>query len=475
MHGRRRTGFFDEEGRWEVTQQNPRLAELQVWSGLTLALALALALAWVGLIWFWPGLGLPLDGPDGDRRWWIRWDGWIWLAEEPDGELQLGESATIGPSYRELQCSAATVIAWKPPNTSATSLPAMDAKVDDLTSKEVSGLRRLTPNLTWRRLTLLSKSGNNGHPGSSQKSRYLNTYETFLELLLGKEKDTNTGDYDSIVDRFQASGKLALNAFGTGPGLTGQQSAGKGSSGASSIGRVSSGAGEASSHRLRSAAPGESLRSQANLESGASAQAFNDFVGADSTLQVEDSSYYPHYQHQQGQNQTSSKGAAVAQQEELDGAAVVSLLDGPSHELDAVLVGAEDPEAEDDGLTPEAAAKLREALFPAISATSGPRWDDLLNLNPDFLTQPGAGAEMEMQLHFGTVDAAQARSSWLQQWGNVLTGYTDHVWGDLEPLAAEARREVEQLKTRDPEVPGPPPETKALDRLRQILAHVRGF
>jgi hypothetical protein len=171
----------------------------------------------------------------------------------------------------------------------------------------------------------------------------------------------------------------------------------------------------------------------------------------------------------------SSRGAAVAEQERLDGAAVVSLLDGPSDELDAVLLGAEDPEAEDDALTPGAAAKLREALFPANSSSSGPRWDDLLNFNPDFLTEPGPLAEAEMQLHLGTTDSAEARSNWLQLWGNVLTGYTDHVWGDLEPLAAEARREIEQLKARDPEVPGPPPETKALDRLRQILGHVRGF
>lgn len=291
----------------------------------------------------------------------------------------------------------------------------------------------------------------------------------------GKGKAAEGEGSGSMVDRIQASGRLALNAFGTGPDLTGQQPAGKGSSGTSSIDRVSSGAGEASSHRLRSAAPGESLRSQAHSDSTASAQAFNDFVSADSTLEVEDLVHPHHLQHQNLHDTFPSRGAAVAEQERLDGAAVVSLLDGPSDELDAVLLGAEDPEAEDDALTPEAAAKLREALFPASSSSSGPRWDDLLNFNPNFLTEPGPLAEAEMQLHLGTTDSAEARSNWLQLWGNVLTGYTDHVWGDLEPLAAEARREIEQLKARDPEVPGPPPETKALDRLRQILGHVRGF
>ncbi|KAM5356347.1 hypothetical protein ACJ41O_002993 [Fusarium nematophilum] len=292
----------------------------------------------------------------------------------------------------------------------------------------------------------------------------------------GKGKDTDTEDTSSsIIDRLQASGRLALNAFGTGPDLNGRQSAGKGSSGIGSIDSFSSGAGEASSYRLHSAAPGESLRSKAHLESGASAQAFNDFASAETTLGVEHPDHHGRLsiQSRNQHEQPPPNGQAITAQESRDGAAVVSLLEGPSGELDGVLLGNQDPNNEDDGLTPEAAAKLRDALFSGKPTSSGPRWDDLLNFNPDFLTQSGAHAEFELQLHLGTTDTTEARSSWLQQWGNVLTGYTDQVWGDLEPLAAEARRELEQLRFQDPEVPGPP-ETKALDRLRQILAHVRG-
>ncbi|KAF4961956.1 hypothetical protein FSARC_9947 [Fusarium sarcochroum] len=287
----------------------------------------------------------------------------------------------------------------------------------------------------------------------------------------GKARDTGTRDTDSITNRLQASGRLALNAFGTGPGLSGQPPEGKASSSSSSIGRISSSTGEAASHRLRSTAQGESLRSQTNLDSGTSAQAFNDFVSADSTLEFHDLSRYEN-SHDQSYDLPVGQSTAVNEQEKLDGAAVVNLLDGPSDELDAVLLGAEIPDTEDEGLTPEAAAKLREALFPANSVSSGPGLDDLLNFNPDFLTQPGAEAEFERQLHLGTADTDEARNNWLQQWGNVLTGYTDYVWGDLEPLIAEARKEVEESKARGSEGAS---ETKALDRLRQVLAHVRRF
>ncbi|KAM0563804.1 hypothetical protein ACHAPJ_000010 [Fusarium lateritium] len=309
-------------------------------------------------------------------------------------------------------------------------------------------------------------SKDNGQPPEPHKGNDASTNSE------GKARDTRTEDPDSITNRLQASGRLALNAFGTGPDLSGQPPAGKASSsGGSSLGRISSGTGEASLHRLRSTAQSESLRSQTNLDSGASAQAFNDFVSAGSTLEFDDPGRYES-PHNQSYDLPAGQSTAVNKQEKLDGAAVISLLDGPSDELDAVLLGAEDPEAQDEGLTPEAAAKLREALFPTNSMPSGPRLDDLLNFNPDFLTQPGAEAEFERQLHLGTADTDEARNNWLRQWGNVLTGYTDHVWGDLEPLIAEARKEVEESKAQGS---GAAPETKALDRLRQVLAHVRGF
>ncbi|KAH7223439.1 hypothetical protein BKA60DRAFT_669500 [Fusarium oxysporum] len=269
----------------------------------------------------------------------------------------------------------------------------------------------------------------------------------------GKATDNGSGNSDSITSRLQASGRLALHAFGTGPDISGQRPGEKASSSGSSItGRNSSSTGDASSHRLRSTAHGESLRSQTNLVSGASAEAFDAFFSADATLEVEDASQYGRLPNQS--HHIPSTPSAVLEQEKMDGAAVVNLLDDSSGGLD------------------EAAAKLRETLFPADSVFSGFRWDDLLNFNPEFLDQAGPEADFERQLHFGTTSADEVRNSYLEQWDKVLNGYTEYVWGDLEPLIAEARREVEEVKTQGLDAV---PQTKALDRLRQILGHVRGF
>jgi hypothetical protein len=300
--------------------------------------------------------------------------------------------------------------------------------------------------------------------------------------LKGKGKQTKKEDTSPIADRLQASGRLVLDALGSGPELSGQQptrkadpSGSNSNSNSNSIGKISSSTGEISSHRLLSSIQAESLRSKSNLNSGPSVQAFNDFVSASVTLDIDNDNA--------NLNEAALKkiyhskaiytSHDVSEQEKLDGAAVVSLLDGHSNELDVVLVGSHEPiaEVDDDALTPEAAAKLREALFSDNSAFTGPRLDDLLNFNPGFLDQPGPEAELERQLYLGTRDTDQARSSWLQQWGNVLAGYTEHVWGDLEPLIIEARREVEESKAQGPGIVS---ETKALDRLRQVLAHIRG-
>ncbi|KAF5559626.1 hypothetical protein FPHYL_7004 [Fusarium phyllophilum] len=287
----------------------------------------------------------------------------------------------------------------------------------------------------------------------------------------GKAIDNDSEKPDSITNRLLASGRLALHAFGTGPDISGQRPDEKASSSGSSItGRNSSSTGEASSHRLRSTAPGESLRSQANLVSGASAEAFDAFLSADSKLEVEDATQHGRLPNQS--HHIPSTPSAILEQEKKDGAAVVNLLDDTSGALDGVLLGAYDPDAVDEDLTPEAAAKLREAFFTADSAFSGFRWDDLLNFNPEFLDQAGPEADFERQLHFGTTSADEVRNSYLDQWDKVLNGYTEYVWGDLEPLIAEARREVVEVKNQGLDAV---PQTKALDRLRQILGHVRRF
>ncbi|KAK7416129.1 hypothetical protein QQX98_005457 [Neonectria punicea] len=276
----------------------------------------------------------------------------------------------------------------------------------------------------------------------------------------GKEKDTAARASSSITARLQASGRLAFNAVTGGPDLAGQQVGEKGTTSFGSIDRASSTVGEASSNTSRTRGMGESIRMQSPLDSSMASQAFNEFVGSESSFGFE-----PHHHHQAYQRETIS----VADQERADGAAVVSFLNDSS-EMDSVLVGAHSDTADDGDLTPEVATKLREALFNSTHLDS--RWDDMLNFTPGFLSQPDASAE-DVQLHMGTRDVDEARSIWLQQWGDVLSSYTDQVWGDLEPLAAEARREVEQL-TSNEAAPNRPSETKALDRLRQILAHVRG-
>ncbi|KAK7418317.1 hypothetical protein QQZ08_011304 [Neonectria magnoliae] len=276
----------------------------------------------------------------------------------------------------------------------------------------------------------------------------------------GKEKDTAAGASSSITARLQASGRLAFNAVTGGPDLAGQQVGGKGTTSFGSVDRASSTVGEASSNRPRTGGMGESIRMQSPLDSSEASQAFNEFVGSESSLGFE-----PRHHHQPNQRETIS----VADQERADGAAVVDFLNDTS-EMDSVVVGAHSDTADDDDLTPEAATKLRETLFNSTRLDS--YWDGMLNFTPDFLSQPDASAE-DVQLHMGTRDVDKALSIWLQQWGDVLSSYTDQVWGELEPLAAGARREVEQL-TSSEAVPNRSSETKALDRLRQILAHVRG-
>ncbi|KAH8735369.1 hypothetical protein BGZ61DRAFT_440121 [Ilyonectria robusta] len=273
----------------------------------------------------------------------------------------------------------------------------------------------------------------------------------------GKEKHASTSASRSIANRLQASGRLALNAVTGGPDLASQQVGEKGAASFSNL--DTSKAGEASSHRLHWTGMGDSMRMQTSLDTSTASRAFNDFVGSGSSLDFEQQ-----HHHQQSYQRDSS----FVKQQRVDGAAVVNLLDGPDDdELD---LGAHTDAADDDGLSPEAAAKLREALFNSTHLE--PRWDDMLNFTPDFLSEPAASAE-DAQLHLGTRNLDEARSIWLHQWSDVLSSYTDQVWGDLEPLAAEARREVEELSSREA-VPNQAPETKALDRLRQILAHVRG-
>ncbi|KAH8889514.1 hypothetical protein GQ53DRAFT_217706 [Thozetella sp. PMI_491] len=170
--------------------------------------------------------------------------------------------------------------------------------------------------------------------------------------------------------------------------------------------------------------------------------------------------------------------SSVAEQEGRDGNEVAALLSAPD---EAPL------ELPDDNMmTPEDQASLRRALFGGDGASERPfssDWDDLLNFIPGYLRTPDGGRfgefdasatamAQESLAHMGISDPTEASKTWVGQWSDVLSRYQDEVWGDLGSLVQEAREEVQRLE--HPQGESPPPEPKALLRLRAILGHLRG-
>lgn len=162
---------------------------------------------------------------------------------------------------------------------------------------------------------------------------------------------------------------------------------------------------------------------------------------------------------------TTSALGAVSAQELDDGADVSQLLSSADFDLDLDV----EPEAP---LGPEQLASLRRALFEGgeNGQAFGSNWDNLLNFQPDFLVR---GDRDGLEQHFGTRDEAEAANQWLEQWSDVLSNYNDEVWGDLGDLAQEARRELDEAKGETGSG-GQPANMKALNRLRQVLSHLRG-
>ena len=197
-------------------------------------------------------------------------------------------------------------------------------------------------------------------------------------------------------------------------------------------------------------------------------------------------------QHNSNPHQPTS---AVAEQESRDGLDVVNLLavDGPPEE---------EPVYGDIELAEDEITALRRALFgsesddgssPSLSTAADQNWDNVLNFIPDFvrpnrlggyedgdgqssspihMERGAAGIKShETQAVMGMKHSAESTRQWLDQWHDVLTRYDDQVWGGLSPLVAQAREEVGQLKQSEPDQA--PAAAKALDRLRQILGHLR--
>ncbi|SPQ18970.1 63c87383-ce0a-4f40-836c-052697bdd762 [Thermothielavioides terrestris] len=158
---------------------------------------------------------------------------------------------------------------------------------------------------------------------------------------------------------------------------------------------------------------------------------------------------------------------SVAEQEARDGADVVALLSDDG--LDHVYTYSSEPISRAD------LARLREALFGKdTDHESLLVWDNVLNFIPEYLEPhagQGVGPGDNLAMHFGTVDADEARQTWISQWSRLLTSYQDEVWGDLGGLVEEARTEVKRMEETRPDEK--PQEPKALLRLRAILGHLR--
>ena len=175
----------------------------------------------------------------------------------------------------------------------------------------------------------------------------------------------------------------------------------------------------------------------------------------------------------------------VAAQESRDGLDVVNLLsaNGPPEE---------EPNYDDIELAEDEATALKRALFGDSNGQPLPstqEWDNVLNFIPDYVRPHTTGGydhdgtagsastkSHETQAALGMPHSSETTRLWIEQWHGVLTRYDDEVWGGLSPLVAQAREEVDQLKETEEaeERAARPASTKALDRLRQILGHLRG-
>ena len=165
----------------------------------------------------------------------------------------------------------------------------------------------------------------------------------------------------------------------------------------------------------------------------------------------------------------TAKGRSVAEVEATDGAAVADILSQP--EAYSMLPAVEE---QDEIISPDVDANIRAALFNTGSSGRLP-WDHLLNFTPSFISAPDSSEQpekyqAERAAHLGAVDQGEVAEMWLRGWSDVLSSYTDEVWGDLGALVQAAKHEVEELSTDGTGRT----ETPALSRLKMILGHVRG-
>ena len=279
----------------------------------------------------------------------------------------------------------------------------------------------------------------------------------------GQDKGKNKAEYtqELFVDRLRTSIKAMLGVLAD-PGylndMPNYASTGKAHDSSSASNWTFPLHQEANTYRARPNPEIGSERQGKSIKQGGNAyrasKSFDDFLGQVSLQPVLafDALSSPHEMN------------AVAQQQVSDGRAVLDLLSHPDE-----LTWELEPNNEDQ-VSPATAQILRKALFSEANENQLP-WDHLLNFTPDFVRDPESRkwdqkSVSSAMVYTGTTDIEEARGLWLRQWSDVLSAYTDQVWGNLKPLVAQAK-----LETREQDEPTH--ENKALNRLRQILSHVR--
>jgi hypothetical protein len=157
---------------------------------------------------------------------------------------------------------------------------------------------------------------------------------------------------------------------------------------------------------------------------------------------------------------------ALEKQQQNDGEAVLAILSHPGLATDS-LVTFQGEAAFDWPLSPERKSALLADIkehgrffdrLPGTVSNAGPFTSFIDNIGEESFFYFGRRIEQE-----------EAQQAWMGEWGEVLTHYTDEVWGDLLPLVKEAREEFEAMKGTT--MGQQPP--KALRRLGLILSHLR--
>ncbi|KAK7533702.1 hypothetical protein IWX49DRAFT_312446 [Phyllosticta citricarpa] len=182
------------------------------------------------------------------------------------------------------------------------------------------------------------------------------------------------------------------------------------------------------------------------------------------------------------QNQNRN-GTTVSHKEYDDGAAVRDILsfqDPTDYEYNMLSESTKQPPSNlfSPNYTPqeqEIVQKIKSSLPPPPQHRSL-GLDHPLNLRPEFAAD--AHTEHALRELVEVLQSEQERAilndtsvqkEFLSDWEDVLTSYTDQVWGDMLPIVKEARSQLQEVKSGMNRL-----DNKAVARLRMILGHVVG-